>query len=295
MQLNSLRVIETAKPTVNRAVKFTDYFDEWLETVKKPSVKEPTFDDYKAVYKRYIYPAFAETRLTWVRQMDCQKLINMLTAKNVFRSAQKVYMLLDEVFRYAVGDGLIPFSPMTNVMPVIYDPEEGVPLTRHEEWQLVTAFQAHPTYRMQAFIFMCFTGVRRSELANVVMDGEWIRLECGKQRKGRRVRSRSIPVSPMLERFLPMIDVERIKQLNVNDLTRQFHKLFPNHHLHELRHTFTTRAQECKIMPELVSVWDGHKGKNGNDTVTAKVYTHLWQWEKLQLEEIKKYDYEYEE
>lgn len=288
-QLNNMRVNGPA-PKVNRAVKFTTYFEDWLETVKKPLVKEDTYSDYCRQYRLHIKPAFEEIRLTWIRQFDCQKIINGLQAQKKIRTSKKVHLLLSEIFTYAVGDGLIPFSPMTNVILGVYEPDEGVPLDRSEEKQLVADFREKPTYRMQAYVFMCYTGIRRSELKSVkVVDG-WVEVVTGKQRKGKKEKKRFIPISPMLARLLPYIDVERITHLNVDDLTRNFHKRYPAHHLHELRHTFTTRAKECEILPELVSVWDGHAPED--KTTTTKVYTHLWQYRELQLAEIKKYDYE---
>ena len=60
----------------------------------------------------------------------------------------------------------------------------------------------------------------------------------------------------------------------------------PGRHLHELRHTFITRCQECGISRELTSVWAGHKADN---SMTSTVYTHFS--EKFQLSEAQKLDY----
>lgn len=289
IQLNNMHVNSPA-PKINRAVKFTTYFEDWLGTVKKPLVKAETYDDYCRQYRLHIKPAFCDTRLTWIRQLDCQKVINAVRAQKKIRTSKKIYLLLSEIFKYAVGDGLIAFSPMTNVILGVYEADEGIPLDRQEEKQLVTDFLNNPTYRNQAYVFMCYTGIRRVELKTVVIKDGWIEVVTGKQRKGKKEKKRYIPISPMLARLLPLIDVERITRLNVNDLTRNFHKKYPAHHLHELRHTFTTRAKECGILPEIVSVWDGHATED--KSTTAKVYTHLWQYRDLQLEEIKKYDYE---
>lgn len=55
-------------------------------------------------------------------------------------------------------------------------------------------------------------------------------------------------------------------------LTQAMKRLMPAHHLHELRHTFVTRAQECGVPREAVSVWAGHAA---DETQTTKVYTHF--------------------
>ena len=67
-------------------------------------------------------------------------------------------------------------------------------------------------------------------------------------------------------------------------------EVFENHHLHDLRHTFITRAQECGIRREIVSLWAGHKA---DSSITTTVYTHFQERSELQLQEIVKYDYTY--
>lgn len=290
-ELNGMRVSREA-PTINRTVKFTTYFETWLETVKRPHIVQDTYDDYLRIYRVHICPSLEKLKVTEVRQFDCQNIINALEAEEKNRTAKKVYMLLRGILKYAVGDGLIPFSPAANLILGVYEPDEGVPLTREEEKKLINDFLEKPLLSMQAFVFLCYTGLRRSELKSVEIADGWINLVCAKQRKGKKQKMRAVPISPMLARFLSMIDIERIKRLDVNELTRRFHRLYPEHHLHELRHTFTTRAKECGIMPELVSVWDGHTAPKEDKTVTTKIYTHLDQYRELQLSEIKKYDYE---
>ena len=58
---------------------------------------------------------------------------------------------------------------------------------------------------------MMYTGLRRSELSTVVIDDNWISLTTGKQRKGMKEKNRSLPISPMLKRVLPFINVEKLK------------------------------------------------------------------------------------
>jgi integrase len=55
--------------------------------------------------------------------------------------------------------------------------------------------------------------------------------------------------------------------------------------LHDLRYTFVTRAQECGIKREYVSLWAGHKA---NNSITSNVYTHLGQNKDVQITEMKK-------
>lgn len=94
----------------------------------------------------------------------------------------------------------------------------------------------------------------------------------------------------MLKQILPFIDIEKIKTASVGVLTNRFKNVCPNHHLHDLRHTFITRAQECGIRREIVSLWSGHKA---DSSITTNVYTHFQEHSELQMLEMQKYNYTY--
>ena len=112
----------------------------------------------------------------------------------------------------------------------------------------------------------------RSELAAARIEGDFISVICAKTRKGFRERRRLIPITPMLARWLPGMDIAKLNVIRPDALTQAMKRLMPAHHLHELRHTFITRCQECGVPREVVSVWAGHAADN---TQTSNVYTHF--------------------
>lgn len=177
---------------------------------------------------------------------------------------------------------------MAKIKLMRYEQEHGVPLTIDEESAFIKDFYAKPDIYNQAFAFILYTGIRRSELATATIDENWIYIATSKQRKGMKDKIRAIPISPMLAKVLPYIHFDEIKNLPVNVLTNHFRKICTGHHLHDLRHTFVTRAQECGIKREYVSLWAGHKADN---SITSNIYTHLGQNKEIQLKEMKKYDY----
>ena len=93
----------------------------------------------------------------------------------------------------------------------------------------------------------------------------------------------------MLKKFLPLIDLSLIKKTDINKMTWEFKKICEGHHLHDLRHTFITRCQECGIPIEIVSIWAGH---STNKSITSTIYTNLEQYEEKQLAEIAKFNYD---
>ena len=133
-----------------------------------------------------------------------------------------------------------------------------------------------------------YTGIRRAELesATITDDGKFLQVLMGKQRKGRREKTRKIPLSPRLLRLLPDLNLEELRGLYPNRLTRTFKQWLPSHHLHELRHTFITRCQECGVPREVVSVWAGHAADR---SMTTTVYTHFS--ENFMKEQAEKVNY----
>lgn len=274
---------------VTPKIPFTEYMAQWLNTVRRPTVKEETYEGYCRTYKTYILPTFGTTPISEVRAFDLQELINRYSAQEKNRTAKKIYQLLKSALEAAVADGLLPRSPMDKVVLQPYEVENGVPLTLEEERAFMQKFFAEPTILRQAFAFLIYTGLRRAELGSVRVSDGWVELASGKQRKGFKPKIRRLPVSPMLERILPLIDVEKITEISPTKLTRKCPKEIPGHHTHDLRHTFVTRAQECKIQRELVSFWAGHRPDN---SVTSTVYTHFEKCPEFQIEEIRLFDYE---
>lgn len=286
-KLKNVAAIEV-QVNVSNGTDFCTYIEQWMETAKKPHVKESTYKDYIQTVKTNIKPTFQNRTLESLTYSELQAFITKYQDDGKNRTAKKIYQLLSSLFDAAVADRLVPISPMLKVKLAHYETESGVPFTREEERQLLEDFKREPTLYRQAFVFMLYTGIRRAELASVVVENGWIHLVTAKQRKGFKEKLRSLPIPPMLQQVLPFINVDEIVKINPHLLTKHLHKQFENHHCHDLRHTFITRAQECKIPREYVSLWAGHKADN---SITSNVYTHFEQNKELQIEEMQKFHY----
>ena len=291
--LQKLKLLDKGALTVKQREKkilLCDYMQKWLDTVKRPYIKPNTYKMYLQLFNAYILPNFENRSVSSLSQFDLQEFINDFSQNGKNRTAQKLALLLSAVLDYAADDGIIPRSPMKRVIVPRYEEEHGEPLKRDEEGRFISDFISSPDVYKQAYVFMTYTGVRRSELASVSLSGDWVTVSTSKQRLGQKEKLRRIPVSPMLAPLLPLIDLDKIKALSPGVLTKHFKDLFPSHHLHDLRHTFITRAQECGIQRELVSLWAGH---SPDSSITSSVYTHLEQNEEHQREEMNKFFYRF--
>ncbi|MDE7296793.1 MAG: site-specific integrase [Clostridia bacterium] len=245
----------------------------WFE-LKRPTVKQGTITFYESLFRASLLPAFAGRSIDGIRQSDIQSVINDYIEAGKPRTATKVFQTMKAIFDFAVGDDLLEKSPMRLLKPPKYEEKNGCALTRAEERELIeliTASECAPEVK-NALVFLLYTGIRRSELASACIEGEFVSVVCSKMRKGYQERRRLIPITPMLARWLPAMNLDTLRTVNPDVLTQAMKRLMPNHHLHELRHTFITRAQECSVPREVVSVWAGHAA---DGTQTSNVYTHF--------------------
>ncbi len=281
-----IQALCTAKTeTLNDKAFFGQYAMQWLEVVKKPQIKENTWNNYLWTLQRYVFPKFGNMRLRDIKPIDVQKLLNGLDEKGIKRGAENVYIILKPIFDFAVEEDLIPRSHMRLIRKPKYEKKHGEAFTVDEEREFVERCIASNSPCRYAYILMLFTGIRRSELASAEVSPLWVAVTTAKTRKGESEKKRRIPVSPMLKPFLPFMTKENLS-VHIEKLTHGMAKFTEKHHLHELRHTFITRCQECGISRELTSLWAGHKADN---TMTSNVYTHFS--EEYQLGEIKKLRY----
>lgn len=276
--------------TTKDSINLKTYILTWLDTVKKPYIKQSTYEFYENAITHYIIPQFGKLNIDSISALDIQTFLNKIIAQGKNRTAKKIVQILKPMFEYAEADDVIKRSPMKKVTIGNYEQKHGTVLTRNEEKILFDSILNNPSIFNQAYLFILYTGLRRSELATATLDDKWITAITGKQRKGKKEKSRKIPISPMLKKVLPFIDFKKITEISNNLLTRKIKEILPNHHLHDLRHTFITRCQECGIQREIVSLWAGHAA---DSSITSTVYTHLEQNEEIQLKEIEKFIYDF--
>lgn len=102
---------------------------------------------------------------------------------------------------------------------------------------------------------------------------------------------RQIPISPMLRKVLPLIDLEQAKTISCHTVRDAIKRIFPDRYIHELRYTFITRAKEMGSNPELVMAWVGHE--YDADVKTSKVDRGYTDYSReYVLQEINKIEYE---
>lgn len=110
------------KQTVN------SYIEQWLTSVKMPSLKAASYDRLERTYQKQIKNTpVGRSQLGTLTSMEIQTLINSYTTTLSYSSLKKVYDLLNNCFRYAVA-----------VRDTGYNPVDGVRLPKQENLKIRT-------------------------------------------------------------------------------------------------------------------------------------------------------------
>ena len=238
-------------------ILFSTYGREWLK-IKEQTTKSSTYKEYERSFKVNLEPTFGHFRLSKITRSMVQEYLFKYVEEKKFRTAEKLKLQLTCIFDMAVEDYGIT-SPMKKIVLPYHESKKGSALTKEEERTLVEYCKNRNDDVASALLVLTYFGLRQSELATLrIIDGKFLECETSKERMGRVTVLRRIPFTPVAKRFMPWINFDDAKNVNLYKLRSAFKRLFPNHHPHELRYTFITRCKESHVNPEVVMLWDGH-------------------------------------
>lgn len=257
------------KKTSAKKYLFSDYVQHYLNVFKKPNICERAYNNYTNIIKNHIVTNFQDKTVAEVTATDCQSLLNGLLSEGKGRIAEDVKNLLKWSLSAAVTDNIIAVNPMNSVEIPKHFRKHGEQINAY----IIKKYLESPIKNKYdyCFRFLLFTGLRPCELKSIVFENNFITVKDAKKKKNDVQTYRKIPIHSYL---MPML--ENIKcsiTANATELGKHFRKNFPiDHRLYDLRHTFTSRIQECGANKEWVDYITAHKaGKN----TTSRIYTHF--------------------
>ena len=261
-----------------------DYALHYLETFKKPNVSEKHFENLCRIVRRHVARFFGDKKMRDVTATDCQKLLNELAEQGKGRTMEDVQGILSWICSAAVADRILPADVMAHVQTLPHCRTAGKAIPR----EYVRAFlDKEPKDKAEVCLhFLAYTGARPCELSALSFDEKgFVSIKTAKKKKWEREEIRRFPIPADL---LPYVEsIKAALPVALVMLERAFHRNFPDgYRLYDLRHTFTTVAQQCHLYKPYVDYVTGHKG---NSNTTDKVYTH---WEDdFQREEMAKFHF----
>lgn len=243
-----------------------EWINFWYDLYKKPNLKSKTME---INIRLHILPNLPNIPIEQLNGQDVVRMCNNLKTDNLKNACFKT---LKECFTQAVADNVLKTSPMTSLKTPKYERKQGEALTLEEEKQFIEMVCTLDNHTLRdIFIFMLYTGVRRSEALSLTRcDIDWsaktIHIRGTKTAKSDRV----IPLFESVREILERLD-ETWASLHPDTLSKTFKKLCPRHKLHDLRHTFATRCLENDIPMKIVQHWLGHSDYQ----TTANIYTGI--------------------
>lgn len=262
-----------------------DWVNIWMETYKKANVKDGTYKIMGYIINRHIISEIGDMKISQVRNIDCQKLINKLN--NTPNTQKKVYIYLRDIFSKAVLNKLISSNPVCCKIKSL-QPTPSVALTREEQQHLAnfrfTDWRLHYYY-----LFMLYTGCRRSEglkfnRESDIADG-YIHIEGTKN----ATSDRRIPYFKNIQLLISSMPEFDFVALKPDYVTRHIKDALLNHTLKDLRATFATNCHEQGIYPKVVQKWMGHSNMN----MTMNVYTKVLEDFELQQAKLTDLDLDF--
>lgn len=299
------------------------WYNYWINEIKKPTVRWSTLKNYKDRYEFNIKELLGNMKISDVKPMHCQNVLNSMSEKYKSSSIKQCRITMSSIFHYAEINDIIPSNPVNNMVKLPKTTNKKIRfLTIEEQNKFLEVAKDNSKYHQ--FLFILQTGLRCGEMMG--LKWEDIDFENRKIYVKRTLTFSSkyqefIVGEPKTEngyRTIPMTqtayDILKIKYaeksnrkvcninyadyvfINKNGLPTKnpaydscLYKLakkagLEKFSMHSLRHTYATRCIESGMRPKTLQDILGHS----NIGVTMNLYVHNTEEEKEN--EIKKFE-----
>lgn len=253
-------------------MKLKEWLAEWLAIYKEPYITRGSVERLEGVIRLHVPAWLKELPLEDIRALDVDRAI---AACKAARTRKYLYFTLRNALRKAYCVDLIPHDITQKIESVRYRAKTGRALTVTEQSQFLE--RAKDCKYINLFKFYLLTGARRAEALSL----KWSDIDYSLKQihiKGTKTESsdRIVYILPELaatleEQFKLTGTGVLVFPYNKTNVSHTFHRLCPDHCLHDLRHTFVTRCAESGINVNVAQQLAGHS----DISTTLKIYTHI--------------------
>ncbi len=277
--------IDLLLPPTRSAVLLHEWLSHWLTVYKLPALSPK----YSGVLRCAVQRIKDTTENKPLNGYAVQEFVQAVYGIPLSYTRAVVYSVLNMAYTQAVKEGLTNANPIENVPPPKHTRKRGKALTLEQQRQFLQVIENDT--RKPLYMFYLLTGCRRAEALSV----EWSDIDFERKRihiRGTKTprADRFVPLFPQLSPILEQLprDGARLFPFTDNMIKGYWQRLKRKNafgfRLHDLRHTFATRALESGISLATVSKWLGHVSV----AITADIYMHvLTEFERA---EIRKFD-----
>lgn len=154
------------------AITLDDWFKIWIETYKKPFIKEGTLYSYTGTYKKHISPIFGRRKIKAIRPEQIQKYLNDLVSVDGLNSGSLdvIYKVFSSSMKKAYKLGMIAKNPFDRVDRPHTKDTGGHHKELTREQQDAFAMRAADDYYFPAYRIAMCTGMRFGEVFGLIWD-----------------------------------------------------------------------------------------------------------------------------
>ena len=247
---------------------FAEWNKYWLETYKRPFVKDKTFRDTETLIKE-INKSLGHFKLNNLKPNIIQEFYNKYSRS---RKKEKILIYIKASLQKAFESGNIKINPANAIVKeekLVFNEQ---PYTIDEQEKILNAVKGTD---IECYVWLyLLTGIRKNELDNNVMN--CINFETNQfkalneKQKINKSQYKYIDLNP---KFIDWIVQRKNKfTLNANQVYNRFkiilNKLGIEGHLHKLRHTFATNYYYLGVPLKTIQEWCGHSTPN----ITEQIY-----------------------
>ena len=147
--------------------------EQWL-IVKEKTVKASTYKGYKNTALCHLVPKFADIPVNEIKRHDIQVFLFELVDAGKDRTAQKLKIILKEIFDMLSEDYDLK-SPMKKIVLAHYEVKKGRAFSKEEEKTIIKFCEENPHfYGNSALLLLMYTGMRVGEMPSHWIDGDFI-------------------------------------------------------------------------------------------------------------------------
>ena len=147
---------------VSENTPYSKWFEEWLETYKKPTIREQSIKNIIIANRNYFEPVLQNMPLSSIKTLHIQKCMNLLKDKSQ-SYIKKNFAIINSIFQIAADNDLIEKNPCRNVkLPNGKPKQQRRSLTPKEQELFLKIIDKHEKGIMFAVSLAC--GLRPGEV-----------------------------------------------------------------------------------------------------------------------------------
>lgn len=168
------RALEEGSIIYNKGTTVKRWAEEWLETYKRNSVGAATFYAYQNRFKLHVFPVIGHLKVTDVKPIHLQKIINSLAGYSRDH-IKKMHYTLEQLFSDAYRNKLILINPAENLIMPAATSNNRRSITDSERAYILKVAETHSSGLWIKTMLYC--GLRPAETA--ALQGRHIDLKNG--------------------------------------------------------------------------------------------------------------------